>query len=529
MKRYFLLGLAACGGSRASGPTTPHALVPQLQPTVTEQSWYRSRATCAQGPFELDVPVGNAKYGEAIELALRAPRRIALHAVILAGDAELATIDDVFDSTGRVGGSADNARCIADARERLAMERARRGTASTPGTATTSTPGAPAPTAPPPMSVAAELEVEHSGAVVGVPILQLRIPANTTSVHIRWWSVEPNDLEGVAFGLSHVVWQPNVGEAEYEAYLADQEAKRQQAAAEEERRRLRDAQIAEENRKNREATLRAEAQTRVTVAVTPEDPAKARARAEADARVEAQLRIKADADARARAEAEARAAEQRRLRLEAEIRAAEQRKLYCATHGEDRSCWGPGGLRVHLDLEAHAKERTAYCGVHHEDARCFTGADWQRIHEADHQRLTVVLTPSKPSGPPPAPLAETAPPKLSVHAQWRPGYWHWIDSTWVWLAGQWRVPEADIAAEQTTSAPAAPPPPQAETPPAPPVQAAVWTAGFWQWDGNTWVWIAGSWQLRPAATVTWRAATWQPRGSMHVLVPGGWVRIGGSR
>ncbi|HSD88915.1 MAG TPA: hypothetical protein VLB44_15410 [Kofleriaceae bacterium] len=491
MKRYVVLvGLAACGG-RASGPTTPHARVPQLQPTVMEQSWYRSKATCAQGPFELDVPVGNAKYGEAIELALRAPRRIALHAVILAGDAELATIDDVFDSTGRVGGSADNARCIADARERLAMERARRGTASTPGTATTSTPGAPAPTAPPPVSVAAELEVEQSGAIVGVPLLQLRIPAGTTSVRIRWWSVEPNDLEGVAFGLSRVVWQPNVSEAEYEAYLA------------------------EENRKSREATLRAEAQTRVTVAVTPEDPAKARARAEADAR--------------ARAEAEARAAEQRRLRLEAEIRAAEQRKLYCATHGEDRSCWGPGGLRVHLDLEAHAKERTAYCGVHHEDARCFTDADWQRIHDADHERLTVVLTPSKPSGPPPAPLAETTPPKLSVHAQWRPGYWHWIDSTWVWLAGQWRVPEADIAAEQTTTAPAAPPPPQAETPPAPPVQAAVWTAGFWQWDGSTWVWIAGSWQLRPATAVTWRAATWQPRGSMHVLVPGGWVRIGGSR
>jgi hypothetical protein len=93
----------------------------------------------------------------------------------------------------------------------------------------------------------------------------------------------------------------------------------------------------------------------------------------------------------------------------------------------------------------------------------------------------------------------------------------------------WRVPEQDIVAELTTTAPTAPPALQVETPAAPPVSAAVWLSGFWQWDGAKWVWVAGSWQLRPSATVTWRAATWQPRGRVHVLVPGAWIRIGGSR
>jgi hypothetical protein len=162
--------------------------------------------------------------------------------------------------------------------------------------------------------------------------------------------------------------------------------------------------------------------------------------------------------------------------------------------------------------------------VHREDARCWTDADFKRIQDEDARRVLSAQTISKPTTAPPAPLLETQPPKLSAHAEWRPGYWHWIESTWVWLAGQWRVPEQDIVAEQTTTAPTAPPAPQVETPTAPPVGAAVWISGFWQWDGGAWVWVPGSWQLRPSTTVIWRATTWQPRGSVHILVPGGWVR-----
>jgi hypothetical protein len=116
-----------------------------------------------------------------------------------------------------------------------------------------------------------------------------------------------------------------------------------------------------------------------------------------------------------------------------------------------------------------------------------------------------------------------------VNATWRPGYWQWIDSTWVWLAGVWRVPDADIVAEQTTTAPIAPPPVKVEAPPTAPVATVVWVPGFWQWDGAAWIWIAGTYQLRPTASLTWRAPAWKPRGNVHVLVPGAWIRIGGGR
>src|SRR4051812_39536657 len=225
MKRLLLLALAACGGP-GHGPTTPQMVEPKLVPTVAEQSWYLSSTTCAQGPFELTIPVGNAKYGDEIELALHTPRRIAIHAEVVADAKPLQTIDDTFDASGRVGGSADNARCVADARERLALVRGQRsqtpgGSATTPGS-----PGGPAIAPPPATATTATLEVEQRTDVVGTSIIQVRVPEGATSIRIRWWSVEPNDLEGVLFGLSHVVWRPNVDENVYITYLADQERAR---------------------------------------------------------------------------------------------------------------------------------------------------------------------------------------------------------------------------------------------------------------------------------------------------------------
>ena len=204
--------------------------------------------------------------------------------------------------------------------------------------------------------------------------------------------------------------------------------------------------------------------------------------------------------------------------------------MFCATHPEDRGCWGAGGRKVHVELEARKRERAAYCAATPEDARCWSSSEWSSRRGAWDRRVALALTPpAPPDGPPPAPLAEVVPPKLSQNADWRPGYWHWIDGTWVWLAGMWRVPEADILAEQTTTAPAAPPPIQVEAPPPPPVRTAVWIAGFWQWNGTSWVWIPGAWQLRPTASVQWRAPEWKARGAVHILIPGGWVRGGGRR
>ncbi|HUS28489.1 MAG TPA: hypothetical protein VMZ53_08270 [Kofleriaceae bacterium] len=574
MKRFaWLISLAACGG-HAPAPVAPGAAPvqpPRLLPTIAEQTFYGSKASCAQGPFELEIPVGAAKYGEVIELSLLAPRRIALHATITAGDTELATIDDTFDASGRVGGNADNARCVADARERLAAERARRagtqGPATTPGSrgsVTTPSPGAPAASPPPPASVAAELEVVATPTEVVTPVISVRIPPGATTVRIKWWSIQPNDLEGVRFGFSHVVWKPDVGEAAYEVWLAEQETKRieeqKRLAAEAEMRARATAEIEfkekrAEDERRREAQLHAKVTQQVVVKQHVETEEQRRVRIEAELRIKVELetrRKRQEADMRAREEAEEQrrlkieaelrvseekrrhaeeaAAEKRRLKIEAELRAAEERKQFCASHPADRSCWGPGGLDMKLQLDARVEQRTAYCSQHHEDARCWTADERRTIAAADEARLTAALAPpSKPTGPPPSPLEETIPPKLSVNAEWRPGYWHWLDNTWVWLAGMWRVPEQDIVAEQTTTAPIAPPPLQVEAPPAAPVQAAVWVNGFWQWDGAKWLWVAGSWQLRPSATVSWRAATWKQRGTVHVLVPGAWIRRGGSR
>ncbi len=482
--------LGACGGSsrHAASSGGPIALVPRVQSTA----FYRSKASCAQGPFELELPVGAAKYGEQVALLVRTPHRIELHAVIVDDTSELASSEGVFGADGRATGRPDNARCRADAHERLAATRAGGGGGPGGGATGGGTSGTPGTSQ---VSVTPELELVAETVPAPTPVLTIRIPDSARAsgrVRIRFWSIEPNDLEGVAFGISHVVWQPNVSEADYEAYLVRIE--QEQAA-----------------------------RARVVVSAPPApvrtvDPDEQRRRDEAD-RDRQRRRQEDERRRRARAEAQ---------RI-AEERAAAERQQFCATHPEDRGCWGPGGLRIHLELEARGKERAAYCAAHLEDARCWTDEQRETIRADEQRRAQLAVNPPKPSGPPPAPLAETMPPKLSANAEWRPGYWQWIDSTWVWLAGVWRVPEADIIAEQTTTAPTAPPPPKVEAPPAAPVATVVWVPGFWQWDGGTWIWIAGAYQLRPTASLSWRAPAWQPRGTIHVLVPGAWIRVGGRR
>lgn len=488
--------LFACGGSSRHA-TSPGEIA--LVPKVLSTAFYRSKASCAQGPFELELPVGAAKYGEQVELLVRTQRRIELHAVVVDDTTELASTEGMFGTDGRTNGRPDNARCRADGHERLAATRA--GGGATGGGAGT---GGAVPTGTSQVSqvsVTPELEPIPDAVLAPTPVLTIRIPDSARAsgrVRIRFWSIEPNDLDGVAFGISHVVWQPNVSEADYEAYLVRIE--QEQAA--------RAQVVVTEQREHRPPPA----------PVRTVNPDEQRRRDEAERE---RQRRRQDDERKRRARAEA-----QRI---AEERAAAERQQFCATHPEDRGCWGPGGLRVHLELEARGKERAAYCAAHLEDARCWTDEQRESIRADEQKRAQLAIHPPRPSGPPPAPLAETMPPKLSVNAEWRPGYWQWIDSTWVWLAGVWRVPEADVIAEQTTTAPTAPPPPKVEAPPAAPVATVVWVPGFWQWDGGTWIWIAGAYQMRPTASLSWRAPAWQPRGNVHVLVPGAWIRVGGRR
>ena len=97
--------IAACGGSPKHGATIA------IVPTVAAQSWYRSPASCAQGPFELEVPTRGAKYGEDVQLRVQAPRAIALHAEVLVDGKPVHQTSGVYDSTGTlVDHKVDNAR-----------------------------------------------------------------------------------------------------------------------------------------------------------------------------------------------------------------------------------------------------------------------------------------------------------------------------------------------------------------------------------------------------------------------------------
>jgi hypothetical protein len=347
-------------------------------------------------------------------------------------------------------------------------------------------------------------------------------------VRFRFWSIEPNDLEGVWFGVSRIEWRPNVSEAEYEAHLA--------ARAEEERRRQEAERLrleAEWQRQQEAQRLEAERERQRLAQRTPEelerDRQRAKAQAEALERDRQRARARAEEEQRRRRAAEVEAeAERRRLAVEAalELERRQRREAYCAGHGEDRDCWGAGGLKVHLELQQHAETRARYCAEHPEDARCWDARErGRRVSAWSGRRAEALRPPREPDGPPPAALAETPPPRLSPNAEWRPGYWHWTGFAWTWLAGMWRVPDSDLVAGLTTTAPQAPPPLRVEVAPPVPAAGAVWIAGFWQWSGKEWVWVAGSWQLRPAPGASWRGATWEVRGRVHVLVPGGWVEV----
>lgn len=135
--------------------------------------------------------------------------------------------------------------------------------------------------------------------------------------------------------------------------------------------------------------------------------------------------------------------------------------------------------------------------------------------------------------PPPAAKIEVKPPRPSAHATWVPGYWHFEDGAYHWLAGLWRVPVEDVRAQQTAEAPRPPPPPRDEVVAVraeAPSRRAVWTSGSWQWDveRGVWVWIDGAWRIPPEEGQVWIAPKWEVRiGGGVRLQPGGWsIRIG---
>src|SRR5262245_14165159 len=104
MKWLSLAALAACGGSTHLQAPKVSDKEPRLIPGVTAH-WYRSAVQCAQGPFEIELPVDTAKYGQELELQLKTPRKVAMHAVVLADDSELSSTDATMDASGSTSGA----------------------------------------------------------------------------------------------------------------------------------------------------------------------------------------------------------------------------------------------------------------------------------------------------------------------------------------------------------------------------------------------------------------------------------------
>jgi hypothetical protein len=67
----------------------------------------------------------------------------------------------------------------------------------------------------------------------------------------------------------------------------------------------------------------------------------------------------------------------------------------------------------------------------------------------------------------------------------------------------------------------APPPMLVEVPPPQPYGEAVWTGGYWAWEGR-WFWSAGRWAPPPRPSYTWVQPYYEHRADVVVFVPGFW-------
>jgi len=67
----------------------------------------------------------------------------------------------------------------------------------------------------------------------------------------------------------------------------------------------------------------------------------------------------------------------------------------------------------------------------------------------------------------------------------------------------------------------APPVPPQEVIVAAPGPEYVWAPGYYSWNGG-WVWVRGSWVIRPHPGAVWVGGRWGRRGHGYVWVGGHW-------
>lgn len=70
--------------------------------------------------------------------------------------------------------------------------------------------------------------------------------------------------------------------------------------------------------------------------------------------------------------------------------------------------------------------------------------------------------------------------------------------------------------------PQMPPPPATDMVTPSPAPNAVWIPGYWSYNGNSYAWVAGHWEIPPPNSHSYIAAHWENQGSGYFFVPAYW-------
>lgn len=442
---------------------------PSLEQVPRTTQAFAVQQRCAQGPFEIHVPAFGSKWGEDVTVEARG-NAIDGH--------ETLTIDGSQISDGSFStpnATPNNSACVLSDADRSAATSTSTSTSAATATATSTA------TATPPVTgnVALVPAGTPGSWLYSTNIAKYHYEVDDWSkkdgvlkrgqdMKIVFWSEHPLDLNGTTFVVTHSEMVPPSGDdKKWIAHL--------------------DEVKADAERKAREAAAEAKKE-----------------QAEADAKAHEESRCAAIQGADEKCHHEG-------YKTGSEIAAYNAFESHCEDlarrNATDQACRDDGWRN---DAENPANSQSTYVSMSTEN------------------NAPANAEPPKPQGraadrPPPAPQAETQPPRPSEHAEWVPGSWQWNGFDWVWLGGGWKVPDEDRARKLTATAPTAPPPARVEARPAQPIATAVWADGYWHYANNQWLWVPGHWAVPPRAGATWRASTWVPDGLQLRLNPGGWI------
>jgi len=455
---------------------------PSLNQVARTTQAFAVQQRCSQGPFEIHVPAFGSKWGEDVTLEARGGA-IDGHSTV--------TIDGTkYDDRTFSNGSVNNAACmLSDADRAAAVTGGNPVTMPDTSTHSSTTTNASmnagsvalVPAGVPNTWVHQTQIAKYHYEVTDLSGLQ-SVLKRGQDIAIVFWSERPIDLQATTFVVVHSEMVAPDGDAKWQAHLegvkAENEKKEREAAA-------------EANKKQLEAEAEAKKQ---------------RLEAEAKWREEARCRAAQGADKKCHDEG---------YKTGAELVAYAELQRRCEDlarkNATDQVCRDDGWRNENERPESHEPPHVTNLALSQPAPPMET-----KTQETKTQRAA--------DRPPPAPQAETQPPKPSEHAEWIPGSWQWNGtSDWVWLGGGWRVPEQDRAQHLTATAPSAPPAVRVEAPSPQPIASAVWAPGYWHWNAGQWIWVPGHWAVPPRAGATWRPSTYVREGVQLRLDPGGWI------